>query len=60
VADVQVAVGLWRESRAHDGMPARRQVLADDLPDEVVLFRQAGLSGMGRGGHAVDGVGASP
>ena len=35
VADVQVAVGLGREAGADRGMAAGRQVLADDLADEV-------------------------
>src|SRR3546814_12710702 len=39
VADVKVAVGLGREAGADGGMLPVGKVLADDLADEVLLFR---------------------
>ena len=60
VADVQVAVGLGREAGADRRVLAAGEVLANDLADEVVLFRGGGGSGAGgvrRSGHAGYGRG---
>ena len=38
----------------------RRQVLADDLTDEVVFFPRVPVGERRRGGHAAGGVGAPP
>src|SRR5690606_37191730 len=60
VADVQVAIGLGREAGLDGRVLAAGQVLANDLPDEVVLDRRlcGGLGGSVRGrgvGHAGSG-----
>ena len=47
VADVQVAIGLRRETRDGGLVFARREVLRDDLADEVL-----GFGGVGHGGSA--------
>ena len=46
VTDVQVAVGLGREARDHAAVTTGREVVADDLTDEVE--RSIGFGG----GHA--------
>lgn len=57
VAYVKVTVGLGWEARAHSGMPVRRQVLADDLTDEVVSSPWVRIGERWRGGHRAGGVG---
>ena len=57
VAKVQIAVGLGREAGADGGVPARGQVLSDDLADEVVLFQRVAVNGNGSRGHAAGQVG---
>ena len=49
VADVQVAVRLRRETREHGRLPARGQVLLNDLADEIEMLGSVGFGGGGRG-----------